>query len=97
MVRRLVIRLAIPVATSLMVIGFAGGVFAPPAGALPGQCVTAPFTSFCDEPIQRNGTYLHCQSAGWGPFYSSNCYQVCARTGAQLPVAMDADYYDVPC
>lgn len=95
--RPLIVRLAVIAATSMVAVALAVGVFAPPAGAVPGQCVTAPFASFCDEPIQRNGTYLHCESAGWGPFYSSNCYQVCARTGAQMPVAMDADYYDRPC
>lgn len=89
------LRLAVLAAAGL--VGLAVGVFAPPAGAVPGQCVSAPFGGFCDEPIQRNGTYLHCESAGWGPFYSSNCYQVCARTGAVLPVAMDADFYDTPC
>jgi hypothetical protein len=95
--RVLVIRLLILVATVLVAFGLAAGVFTPTAGAIPGQCVSGPFASFCDEPVQRNGSYLHCQSAGWGPFYSSNCYQVCARTGAILPVAVDADFYDVPC
>ena len=91
------VRLAILAATSTVAVALAGGVFAPPAGAVPGQCVTAPFSSFCAEPIPRNGTSPPCESLGWGPFYSSNCYQVCARTGAQLPVAMDANYYDTPC
>lgn len=93
----MVIRLAALAASASVLVALALGVFTPSAGAAPGQCVTAPFTSFCDEPIQRNGTYLHCESAGWRWFYSSNCYQVCARTGAQLPVAMDANYYDNPC
>ena len=96
-IKALRIRLLILAATLLAVVGLATGVFAPTAGGTPGQCVSSPVGGFCDEPIQRNGTYQHCESTGWGPFYSSNCYQVCFATGAILPVAMDADYYDVSC
>ena len=90
------IRLRLAILAATLVVALAGGVFAPPAGAVPGQCVTTPVSGFCDEPIQRNGTYLHCESAGWGPFYSSSCYQVCYRTGAVLPVAVDLNF-DTTC
>lgn len=80
----------------LAAVVLAGGVSAPPAGAVPGQCVSTPYGGFCDEPVQRDGTYLHTEQSGWGWWYSSNAYRVCLRTGEIFPATMNPDQ-NTPC
>lgn len=70
----------------------AGGVFAPSAGALPGQCWNSPFGGFCDTAPMSDGSYQNCVSFG----SSSYCQQVCHNpvTNQAVPTDMDPE---TPC
>ena len=85
------IRLFLSGAAVLVAVGFTGGVFAPPGGALPGQCFTHPWGGFCDGPPEVDGSFSHCERSSFGGFSSSNCYQACAHpvTGAPIPTDLD--------
>ena len=70
----------------------AAGVFAPAAGALPGQCWNSPFGGFCDTAPMSDGSYQNCITFG----SSSYCQQVCHNpvTNQAVPTDMDPE---TPC
>lgn len=63
---------------------------APVAQALPGQCVSSPWGGFCDSSPSTDGSFSHCENAGWGGFSYSNCYQACIG-GDGRPYQTDLD------
>lgn len=61
--------------------------FAPPAAALPGQCVYTPWGGFCDEYAWDDGSFYHCERA----LGFSQCFQACHDPVANRAVPTDAD------
>lgn len=80
----------------LVAVGLAAGVFAPSAGALPGQCIQSPFGGFCDGQAWADGSFNHCESSGWGGFSYSNCFQACHDVATARAVPTDLDP-NTPC
>lgn len=74
-------------AAVLAAVGLAGGVSAPPAGALPGQCMSSPWGGFCDEYAWGDGSFYHCERA----LGFSNCYQACHDPIANRAYPTDVD------
>lgn len=84
-------RLAVLAAGLLIGIGLATGVFAPTAGAVPGQCTMTPWGGFCDNPPAADGSFWHCE----GAMGFSNCYQACiGADGRPFPTDMN---FNTPC
>lgn len=83
-------------AAVLVAVGLAGGVYAPPAGALPGQCWNSPFGGFCDTAPQADGSFSHCETYGFGSSRFSNCFQACHDPATNRAVPTDNDY-TTPC
>ena len=79
-------------AAVLVAVGLAGGVFAAPATALPGQCWNSPFGGFCDTAAQADGSYQNCITFGG----SSYCQQVCHDPVTNRAIPTDNDY-TTPC
>lgn len=84
-----------PLALSAAVVaavGLSGGLFAPAAQALPGQCWNSPFGGFCDTNPLADGSYQNCITFG----SSSYCQQVChdSVTNRAVPTDMDES---TPC
>lgn len=61
----------------LAAVGVAAALTAPSAAAVPGQCVSSPWGGFCDSPAWLDGSFQHCEQAGFGGFGYSNCFQAC--------------------
>ena len=79
-------------ASSLAVLGLA---LAPPAAGAPGQCWNSPFGGFCDELPDEDGSFMHCESVGFGSSLYKNCYQACLDPAGRL---YPTDYkFDTPC
>ena len=74
-------------AAVLVAVGLAGGVFAPPAGALPGQCMSSPWGGFCDSYGWADGSFQHCE----GAMGFSNCFQACHDPVINRAVPTDLD------
>lgn len=89
-------RIAALGAAVLMAVGLAAGVFSPSASALPGQCVRGPFGGFCDSQPWADGSFQHCEQAGFGVFSYSNCYQACHDMATARAVPTDLDL-NTPC
>lgn len=83
-------------AAVLMAVGLAAGVFAPPAGALPGQCWSSPFGGFCDTDGWADASFQHCEYTGFGGSSYSNCYRACHDIATARPVMTDLDP-NTPC
>lgn len=83
-------------AAVLTAVGLAAGVYAPPAGALPGQCIQGPFGGFCDGSPWQDGSFQHCEQAGFGVFSYSHCFQACHDfvTARAVPTDLDSN---TPC
>ena len=64
-----------------------GVILAPPANALPGQCMYTPWGGFCDSYGWQDGSFNHCESA----MGFSNCYQACHDAASNRPVPTDLD------
>jgi hypothetical protein len=60
---------------------------APPAAALPGQCMYTPWGGFCDSAPWQDGSFQHCKSA----LGFSQCYQACHDPVANQAVPTDLD------
>lgn len=75
------------IAAAAVTVGLWGGVFAPRAAALPGQCFYTPWGGFCDGGAWEDGSFNHCQS-GLG---FTSCYQACHDpiSGTAVPTDMD--------
>lgn len=86
------IRISALGAAALMAVGLAGGVFAAPATALPGQCWNSPFGGFCDTQPMSDGSYQNCITFGG----SSYCQQVCHNSATNQAVPTDMDP-STPC
>jgi len=67
-----------------------------PAQALPGQCFNGPFGGFCDGQPWRDGSFQHCEQAGFGVFSYSNCFQACHDFTSARAVPTDYDE-NTPC
>lgn len=85
-------RLAAFGAAVLTAFGLATGVFAPPAAAVPGQCLSTPWGGFCDNPPASDGSFWHCE----GALGFSNCYQACIDQVSARPVPTDLNW-NTPC
>lgn len=73
----------------------AGLILAPVAGATPGQCWNSPFGGFCDSMPMQDGSFMHCESVGFGSSLYQNCYQSCLDVAGRL---VPTDYnFDTPC
>lgn len=66
------------------------------ANALPGQCFNGPFGGFCDGQPWRDGSFQHCEQAGFGVFSYSNCFQACHDFASARAVPTDYDE-NTPC
>jgi hypothetical protein len=76
-------------------VGLAGLFSAAPAPATPGQCWNSPFGGFCDQMPAADGSFMHCESVGFGSSLYKNCYQSCIGPAGQL---MPTDYdFKTPC
>jgi hypothetical protein len=73
-------------AAALTAVGLAAGLYAPQAGAVPGQCFDTRWGGFCDSYPWADGSFQHCESfAGF-----SNCYQSCLDpAGRPYPTDLD--------
>jgi hypothetical protein len=89
-------RTLILVATATTVIALATGAYNPPVvQALPGQCWNNPFGGFCDQLPEKDGSFMHCESYGFGSSKFQNCFQSCIGPAGQL---MPTDYdLTTPC
>lgn len=83
-------------AAVLASVGLAGGLFAAPATALPGQCWNSPFGGFCDTSPQADGSFNHCETYAFGSSSFSNCFQACHDPVSNRAVPTDYDY-TTPC
>lgn len=77
-------------------VGLCGGLSAPTALALPGQCWNSPFGGFCDTDLQPDGSYAHCESVGFGSSQYQNCFQACHDPVSNRAVPTDLDS-STPC
>ena len=85
------VRLLALCAAAVTGIGLASGVFAPPAAAVPGQCIMTPWGGFCDNPPMADGSFWHCE----GAMGFSNCYQAClGADGRPMPTDLN---WSTPC
>lgn len=82
---------AAPGGAVLAAVAVAAALSAPPAAALPGQCVSGPFGGFCDSDPWPDGSFQHCENAGWGVFQYSNCFQACHDLVSARAVPTDLD------
>lgn len=78
-------------ATTVAAVALAAGLFAPPAAALPGQCFSGPFGGFCDSQAYPDGSFDHCENAGFGVFSYSNCFRACHDVASARAVPTDLD------
>lgn len=91
MIVPLCIRLAALAATTLAAGGLAAGLLAPPAAALPGQCVSSPWGGFCDSDPWPDGSFWHTETYGVGGFSASNSFQACHDPATNRAVPTDND------
>ena len=75
-------------ASTLTAAGLVGGVLAPAASALPGQCFDTPWGGFCDFAPAPDGSFWHCESA----MGFSNCFQACHDVMSNRAVPTDMDW-----
>lgn len=83
-------------AAALVAAALALALPAPTASALPGQCVSGPFGGFCDSQPWRDGSFQHCEQAGFGGFQYSSCFQACHDVATARAVPTDYDE-GTPC
>lgn len=76
----------------LAAVGLATGVYAPSAGALPGQCWNSPFGGYCDTAPMSDGSFQHCLSFGGSSFCTQACHDPASNQA--LPTDMDPN---TPC
>ena len=67
-------------AAVLAAVGLAAGVYAPPAGALPGQCWNSPFGGYCDTAPMADGSFQHCLTFGSSSFCTQACHDPISNT-----------------